>query len=33
MEADWRRELETWLTPFVAALRNKRRAGGCAQPT
>jgi hypothetical protein len=29
MEADWRNELETWLTPFVAALRNKTRGRMC----
>lgn len=29
MEADWRGELETWLTPFVAGLRNKTRGRMC----
>jgi len=25
MDADWRSELEAWLLPFAAALRNKTR--------
>ena len=29
MGADWRKELEAWLTPFVAALRNKTRGRIC----
>src|SRR5690606_14095383 len=29
MEADWRSELDTWLVPFVAALRNKARGRIC----
>ena len=29
MEADWRSELETWLAPFAAALRNKTRRRMC----
>jgi SRSO17 transposase len=29
MEADWRSELETWLSPFAAALRNKTRRRMC----
>lgn len=29
MEADWRSDLETWLTPFVTALRNKTRGRMC----
>ena len=29
MEADWRSELETWLSPFAAALRNKTRQWMC----
>ena len=29
MEADWRNELETWLAPFAAALRNKTRRRMC----
>lgn len=29
MEADWRSELDTWLVPFVAALRNKTRGRIC----
>lgn len=29
MEADWRSELETWLLPFVAVLRNKTRRRMC----
>jgi SRSO17 transposase len=29
MEADWRSELESWLAPFAAALRNKTRRRMC----
>ncbi|KIZ42058.1 MULTISPECIES: IS701 family transposase [Rhodopseudomonas] len=29
MESDWRSELEAWLAPFVAALRNKTRGRMC----
>ena len=29
MEADWRNELDTWLAPFAAALRNKTRRRMC----
>lgn len=29
MDADWRGELEDWLTPFVAALRHKTRSRMC----
>jgi SRSO17 transposase len=29
MEADWRSELEAWLSPFAAALRNKTRRRMC----
>jgi SRSO17 transposase len=29
MEADWRGELDAWLLPFVAALRNKARSRMC----
>lgn len=29
MEGDWRRDLDAWLTPFVAALRHKTRAWMC----
>lgn len=29
MEADWRSDLETWLAPFVAGLRNKTRGRMC----
>jgi len=29
MESDWRSELETWLAPFAAALRNKTRRRMC----
>src|SRR5579864_3772576 len=29
MQADWRSELDAWLTPFAAALRNKTRSRMC----
>jgi SRSO17 transposase len=29
MDADWRSELDEWLTPFVAALRHKTRSRMC----
>ena len=29
MEADWRNELDTWLAPFAAALRNNTRRRMC----
>ena len=34
MEADWRNELDAWLAPFAAALRNKtrRRMNGAGLP-